>query len=128
MKIEKRILDNLYSQLEKLIQQARQNIVQAVNLTMVATYYEIGKIIVENEQEGEERAKYGTNLLKNLSERLKKDFGKGFSVQNLENMRKFYLTYSKSQTLSRKSESHYLKIMNKFLQVNILQCFQVKRS
>lgn len=119
MKMERHIVNNLYSQLEQLIRRSRQSIVQAVNLTMVSTYFEIGGMIVEYEQEGKERAEYGSSLLKKLSEKLSKDFGKGFSVQNLENMRKFYLVYSKSQTVSRKTNppsfalsfSHYLKLI-----------------
>ena len=117
--MERHIVNNLYSQLEQLIRRSRQSIVQAVNLTMVSTYFEIGGMIVEYEQEGKERAEYGSSLLKKLSEKLSKDFGKGFSVQNLENMRKFYLVYSKSQTVSRKTNppsfalsfSHYLKLI-----------------
>ena len=78
-----------------------------VNSAMVHTYFEIGRMIVENEQNGEARASYGKGLLKELSHRLTARFGKGFSVDNLENMRRFYLTYSSpiSETLSRKSES-----------------------
>ncbi len=67
---------------------------------MVLTYFEIGRRIVEEEQQGKERAEYGKRLLKGLSEVLTKEFGKGFSERNLEQMRKFYLTYSISQTLS----------------------------
>lgn len=106
--------DNLYSKIEELLSVARQKVLQTVNRTMVYTYYEIGKIIIEHEQGGKERAKYGKSLLKNISQKLSGNFGKGFSVDNLENMRKFYLAYSKSETTSRKfnlSYSHYLKLM-----------------
>ena len=78
---------------------------------MTKTYFEIGKRIVEEEQKGKSRADYGKALLKNLSIELTKEFGKGFSVDNLENMRRFYLVYSKSETVSRKFElswSHYI--------------------
>ena len=90
----------------------------AVNTAMVYTYYEIGRMIVEDEQQGEERAKYGKAVLKELSIRLTNKFGKGFSVENLENMRRFYLIYSNSETLSRNlaftlSWSHYLKATSK---------------
>lgn len=70
---------------------------------MVNTYFEIGRIIVEEEQKGKEPAEYGQKILKKLSDRLSKKFGRGFSVDNLENMRRFYLTYSISETVSRKS-------------------------
>ena len=78
---------------------------------MIKTYFEIDKRIVEKEKKGKNRADYGKALLKNLSIELTKEFGKSFSVDNLENMRRFYLVYSKSETASRKfkiSWSHYV--------------------
>jgi predicted nuclease of restriction endonuclease-like (RecB) superfamily len=80
---------------------------------MVQTYFEVGKIIVEHEQEGKEKAEYGKATLKDLSSKLTGEFGKGFSVDNLENMRRFYLTYN-SETVSRKfslSWSHYVSLI-----------------
>lgn len=76
---------------------------------MVYTYFEIGRMIVEEEQNGNERAEYGKQILKGLSEQLTKEFGKGFSVDNLQNMRKFYLTYSNYETLSSISEDVKIK-------------------
>ena len=116
---QKNIEEKIYSQIEELLSIARRKVVNQVNQTMVFTYYEIGRIIVENEQGGKERAEYGKGVLKGLSKRLSKDFGRGFSTDNLENMRRFYLIYSKSETASRKSEmpdfrlswSHYLKLV-----------------
>lgn len=111
----------LAERIEKLIHEARKRTIAVVNTTMVYTYYEVGRMIVEDEQQGEQRAEYGTELLKHLSEQLSNKFGKGFSAQNLANMRQFYLTYSKDnifQTVSRESDngftlswSHYLKLM-----------------
>lgn len=69
----------------------------AVNLSMVYVYYEIGRMIVEEEQRGEQRAAYGTQFLKELSTYLMKNYGKGFSVANLKNVRQFYKVYSKDQ-------------------------------
>lgn len=116
---QKNIEERLYNQIEELLSLARKKVVTQVNQTMAFTYFEIGRIIVENEQGGKERAAYGKGVLKGLSKRLSKDFGRGFSPDNLENMRRFYLTYSKSEKLSRKSEildfklswSHYLKLV-----------------
>jgi len=71
--------------------QARKNAKTAVNLSMVYAYYEIGRMIVEEEQRGEKRAAYGTQLLKELSAYLTKAYGKGFSVGNLKNIRRFIL-------------------------------------
>ena len=99
--------NTLYSKIAELLQAARQSVVRTVNQTMVYTYYEIGKMIVEEEQQGKERAEYGKQVLKELSKRLTAEFGKGFSVQNLENMRKFYMLYAndaKSQSPIRISK------------------------
>jgi predicted nuclease of restriction endonuclease-like (RecB) superfamily len=90
----------LFSQVVELLQNARQQVLRTVNSTMVYTYFEIGRMIVEEEQNGKDRAEYGKQLLKGLSEQLTNEFGKGFSVVNLENMRKFYLAYSISETAS----------------------------
>ena len=92
---------DLAERIERLVTEARKRTFAAVNTAMVYTYYEIGRMIVEDEQEGNYRAEYGKAVLKALSIRLGDKFGKGFSVDNLENMRKFYLVYSKSETLSR---------------------------
>lgn len=89
-----------YSQIVDLLQSARNQVVRSINQTMVLTYFEIGKMLVEEEQGGKERAGYGKKVIKELSEVLTKEFGKGFSERNIEQMRQFYLLYSKPQTLS----------------------------
>jgi len=71
---------------------------------LVYTYFEIGRMILEDEQQGKERAEYGKQLIKGLSHRLKKKFGKGFFERNLEQMRQFYLVYSIPQTVSAESQ------------------------
>lgn len=90
-----------FSQIVDLLQSARSKVVSTVNQTMVTTYFEIGRMIVEEEQNGKERAEYGKQILKELSKVLAIEFGKGFSVQNLERMRYFYAIYKKSSTLLR---------------------------
>jgi hypothetical protein len=90
----------LYSRIAELLHDARLNVVRTVNQTMVYTYYEIGRMIIEDEQKGEERAEYGKKILNELSARLTAEFGKGFSKRNLEQMRKFFLTYSIAQKSS----------------------------
>jgi predicted nuclease of restriction endonuclease-like (RecB) superfamily len=105
---------SFYNKVSALLRQARQSVVRNINHTMVLTYFEIGKVIVEEEQAGKERAEYGKRLLKGLSLRLTNEFGKGFSLRNLEQMRRFYLTYSKTQAASAEfvlSWSHYLILM-----------------
>jgi predicted nuclease of restriction endonuclease-like (RecB) superfamily len=91
----------LFQQVAELLQNARQQVLRTVNSTMTYTYFEIGRMIVEEEQNGKERAEYGKQILKGLSEQLTNEFGKGFSLSNLEQIRKFYLIYSNSTTLSR---------------------------
>jgi predicted nuclease of restriction endonuclease-like (RecB) superfamily len=101
----------LYKDIKELLQRAKNKVYQTINTTMTQTYYEIGKRIVEEEQGGESRAEYGTALLKNLSNELIKEFGKGYSEQNLKNMRQFFLIYQKRQTVSSEfklSWSHYI--------------------
>ena len=104
MEIDK--VDNqLYSKVAKLIELARRKVASVVNLTMVHTYFEVGRMIVEDEQQGKERAEYGKAVLKDLSVRLTEKFGKGFSVDNLERMKKFYLVYSIYETPASKLKS-----------------------
>jgi hypothetical protein len=86
--------NQLYRKVAELIELARKKVATTVNLTMVHTYFEIGRMIVEDEQQGKERAAYGKSVLKELSVRLIERFGKGFSVDNLERMKNFYLIYS----------------------------------
>ena len=86
--------DKFYSKIAELLQLARKTVVQSVNKTMVETYFEIGRLIVEEEQNGNKRAAYGKQILKDLSIRLTREFGKGFSVENLDRMRYFYKIYS----------------------------------
>ena len=94
------IQDKIFSKITELLHSARARIVSSVNIQMVYTYFEIGRVIVEHEQQGEERAKYGKSTLKELSHKLTSEFGRGFSVDNLAKMRQFYIVYSKSETLS----------------------------
>jgi len=114
MKIE--IKKDIYQEIHDLLHNARQNIISNINSTMTKTYFLIGKRIVEEEQNGNKRAEYGKNLIKMLSEKLTKEFGKGFSETNLEQMRKFFKVYGIPQTLSEEfqfnlSWSHYLILM-----------------
>lgn len=120
---------NFLKTVSDVLEQAKKQAKTAVNLSMVYAYYEIGRMIVEEEQYGKKRAAYGTQLLKELSSYLTKIYGKGFSVGNLKNIRQFYKVYSTDQigetvfsqfenlpavNTGRKfylSWSHYLKLM-----------------
>lgn len=104
--------NTLFELVRDLIKSGRQQAVQQVNTTMTKTYFEIGRQIVEQEQAGEARAEYAKELMKKLSDRLQKEFGKGFSFRNLNLMRQFYLSYKDRimQTVSAQLElswSHY---------------------
>ena len=79
-----------------LIEEARRKVASAANVALVYTYYEIGRMIVEDEQGGKERAAYGDKTLAELSEKLTAKFGKGWSIANLKLMRQFFITYSNS--------------------------------
>ncbi len=109
---------DFYNNIAKLLKSARKNIVQTVNKTMVFTYFEIGKIVIEEEQKGEKRAEYGKKLLKGLSIKLTNEFGKGFSVTNLQQMKNFYKVYGKQQTLSAKSTDNNSLIENPNFQLS----------
>lgn len=102
----------LINSIGSLLEQGRRQAFHAVNTILVQTYWEIGKRIVEYEQKGKEKAEYGSSLLDNLSKDLINKFGKGFSRDNLEKMRRFYNFFKNSETLSRKlSWSHYCLLL-----------------
>ncbi len=79
--------EKLYTDIKWLIAQAKSFVVQNINTTLVFTNYHIGKRIVEDEQRGSQRAKYAEKTLKNLSKKLTKEFGRGYSVDNLQRTR-----------------------------------------
>ena len=84
----------LFQSVKILIEKAQQNVVRNVNTTMLLTYFEIGRMIVEDEQQGKQRAGYAKETLSILSDFLVSEFGKGYSITNLEYCRKFYQVYS----------------------------------
>jgi predicted nuclease of restriction endonuclease-like (RecB) superfamily len=90
--------DKLAKRIEALVVEARQKIASTANVAMVYTYFEVGRYIIEDEQGGKHRAEYGKGILKGVSARLTANLGKGWSVENLTAMRKFYVLYSKSVT------------------------------
>lgn len=100
--------DSLFQSVKEIIRQSREKVFRIANSTLLLTYWQIGKLIVENEQQGKERAEYGKYTLKNLSQKLTLEFGKGFDYTNLSNMRKFYNAFPIVDTLSQQlSWSHY---------------------
>ena len=100
-----------YEEIRNILESARNKVYQTANFAMVEAYWQIGRSIIE-EQGGDKRAEYGKGLLKELSEQMMKDFGKGFTVANLKNMRQFYLTFPNSYALrSELSWTHYRLLM-----------------
>ena len=100
------------SGIKALINKARQHIVRSVNTAMVATYWEIGRRIVEEEQNGRDRAEYGKYLIRDLAGALTNEFGKGFDERNLRFMRQFYLVFPIRNTLRTElSWSHYRQLI-----------------
>src|SRR4030042_3381080 len=90
---ENQTVDALLERVRGLIRAARKSAATAINSVQVITSYEIGRMSVEHEQKGEQRAEYGKLVLKTLAERLMAEFGRGFSRSNLQNMRLFFLAY-----------------------------------
>jgi predicted nuclease of restriction endonuclease-like (RecB) superfamily len=108
MDIQKEII---YQTIKEIILQARQRIFRAANSTLLETYWLIGQIIVEDEQNGNLKAEYGKATLKNLARQLTIDFGKGYDESNLRNMRTFYKAFPIRDTLRHElSWSHYRMI------------------
>ena len=100
-----------YEQIKRILSEARNKVYQTANFAMVEAYWNIGRSIVE-QQGGEEKAEYGVRLIAELSKQMTTDFGKGFTVANLKNMRQFYLTFPKSYALrSELSWTHYRLLM-----------------
>ena len=105
------IEDNIYKEIKSILEQARNKVYKVANSTMVEAYWNIGRVIVEK-QGGSNKAEYGTALIKNLSKKMTKEFGKGFTVANLKNMRQFYLIFQKSYALrSELTWTHYRLLM-----------------
>ena len=90
---------DFYQSIAEVLQNARRNAYRAVNFAMVEAYWHIGRMIVEEEQQGKARAEYGSALIQSLSLRLTMEFGKGFSEQSLRTFRQFYLCFPIRSTL-----------------------------
>jgi len=108
-----------FKSIYELIQQARRNLERNINTAMTITYYEVGRRIIEKEQQGAKRAQYGKRVLQGLSDFLTENLGKGYSVENLKLMRRFYSTYSdntikqstNTQFNPNISWTHYIQLM-----------------
>ncbi|MCK5851216.1 MAG: hypothetical protein KAH23_09900 [Kiritimatiellae bacterium] len=98
----------LVQNIRHIINQARLEVKQTVNFTMVLAYWGIGRLIIEDEQAGQKRADYGKQQLKLISQQLTQEYGKGFDITNLRNMRRFYLSFPKRDAVRPElSWTHY---------------------
>lgn len=103
-----RTIESLYSNVKQIIEEARNNVYRAANFAMVQAYWNIGKLIIEQEQKGKQRATYGKQIIDELAARLTSEYGKGFTETNLKYMRQFYNTFKKSHALRGElSWTHY---------------------
>ncbi|WP_317170351.1 PDDEXK nuclease domain-containing protein [Frigoriflavimonas asaccharolytica] len=104
--------DLLFQSAKQIISLAREKVFRVANSTLLLTYWQIGQLIVEDEQKGKERAEYGKYTLKNLSKKLSLEFGKGFDESNLRNMRSFYLAFPICDALRHElSWTHYRMLL-----------------
>src|SRR3990170_1059995 len=111
-------IDVLYKNIANYINIARSKVVQTVNTEQVKAYWLIGRDIVEEEQAGKGRAEYGAFLLEEISARLIKEFGNGFGVRTLIDIRKFYLTYPSDEVNNRKGKTHALRAKSQIPEFN----------
>lgn len=103
----------IYSEIKDALLSSRDQAYSAVNFAMVQAYWQIGRIIVEHEQNGSIRAEYGKSVLQELSSRLTKEFGKGFSVRTLQQMKKFYSLFPNTNALrSQLTWTHYRLLLS----------------
>ncbi len=103
---------NFYSEIKEALLLSRSQAYSAVNFAMVQAYWQIGRIIVEHEQRGSLRAEYGKGILQQISNQLTEEFGKGFDVRNLRNMRSFYVAFPKWNALrSELTWTHYRALL-----------------
>lgn len=120
------IEDNqLFSQIKQVLDEARRQVARTVNTTIVNAYWQVGKYIVEFEQQGKGRAEYGKGVIKKLSVRLMKEYGSGFTVTNLKVMRQLYLCYPKGHAVrDQLSWTHWralLTVQNEIIRNYYLQ-------
>ena len=105
--------EDIYSKIKETLLLSRNQAYSAVNFAMVQAYWQIGRIIIEHEQNGNARADYGKAILQELSSRLTKDFGKGFSVRTLQQMKKFYVMFPNTNALrSQLTWTHYRLLLS----------------
>lgn len=109
---------SFFQEIVSIVKNSQQQLLRSVNQTLVLTYFEIGRRIVEQEQKGENRAEYGKYLIQSLSQKLSNEFGKGFSPRNLEQMRKFYQVYTIPQSVTAEFENQNYETLSRIFGVD----------
>lgn len=120
--------DTLYERIRELIVAARQTVARGVDLVQVRTNFEIGRHIIEHEQQGEQRAAYGKEVIKQLAEQLGREFGDGFSARNLASMRTFFLCYRERSPILQTLSANSIESSSPAEMPNILQTSSAKSS
>ena len=119
------IIIDMYNEISNIIKNSKNKMIYQINNTLVETNFMIGKVIVENEQNGNICAEYGKDILKKLSKKLTNKFGSGYSRSNLQNMRLFYDKYENCQPLAGNlSWSHYCYLI--YIEDDDERCFYEK--
>ena len=100
--------DHLFKRIQEILENARHKVYRTANTEMLRAYWNVGREIIVEEQKGQDRAKYGRGLIRDLAIRLTKEYGRGFTETNLKYMRQFYLTFKKRHALRDElSWTHY---------------------
>lgn len=106
------VSDKLYKSVRRVIQESRRVVSRVANFTMVETYWRVGHLIVENEQQGSRKAEYGKAVLADLARKLTAEYGGGYDESNLRNMRSFYLAFPIRDALRHELNwTHYRHLM-----------------
>ena len=110
---EVKIPQEMVNEIRDIMNTARQNVAKQVNSELITAYWNVGRVIVEHEQASNERAEYGKETMRQLSKTLTREFGKGFSLSNLYNMRQFYIDYPIFQSVTGKlTWTHYCELLS----------------
>ena len=116
-----KLQNTIITDIKQIIEQARNFAYKAINFSMIIAYWEIGKTIVVEEQNGQNRAEYGKSLIKELSKQLTKEYGRGFNKANLEFMRRFYLLYPIAYAVRRQLDKSLINNMKEHHLQSILR-------
>ena len=122
--LPQKTIETLYANIRQVIERARSTVYRAANFAMVQAYWHIGKLIIEEEQRGKQRADYGKELIEKLSAKLNSEYGKGFNSSNLWYMRQFYGTFENFHALRGELSWTHYRLLLKVERDDARQFFQ----